>query len=84
MITLVPDSPGIVRLRQLVKRRGRLETEISETVGALLRDGEYIEDIADALGESREKVRRIRVELGIRDAREIRRERGLPLRRARD
>lgn len=35
-----------------------------------------VEDIADALGESQEKVRRVRVALGIPDAREIRRAKG--------
>jgi hypothetical protein len=75
------DSPGIKRLRQLVAERKQLSGEIDDVVAELLRDGEFVEDIADALGESREKVRRVRVALGIPDAREIRRAKGSPARR---
>jgi hypothetical protein len=84
MILGMPDSPGIARLRQLVTRRNKVVAEIDQAVADLLRDGEYVEDIADALSESREKVRQARKRLGLPDAREIRREKGLPLRRVRD
>lgn len=81
MILCMADSPGIKRLRQLVARRERASGEVDDAVAGLLREGEFVEDIADALGESREKVRRVRKELGIPDAREIRRSKGLPPRR---
>jgi DNA-binding NarL/FixJ family response regulator len=75
------DSPGIKRLRSLVRRREEVSGQIDEAVAELLRDGEFVEDIADALGTSRETVRRTRDRLGIADAREIRRAKGLPTRR---
>ena len=82
MILAMADSPGIKHLRQLVAKRSQLSGEIDAAVADLLREGEFVEDIADALGESREKVRRVRVALGIPDAREIRRAKGSPARRA--
>ena len=48
----------------------------------MLRDGEFIEDIATALSVSRETIRRFRDEREIPDAREIRRAKGAPARRA--
>jgi len=48
---------------------------------ALLRDGEFVADIADALGVSRETIRRFRDERGIADAREIRQAKGAAFRR---
>jgi hypothetical protein len=81
MIPGMADSPGIKRLRQLVARRKQASEQVDAAVAELLRDGEFVEDIADALGESREKVRRVRVALGIPDAREIRRAKGSPARR---
>lgn len=81
MILAMADSPGIKHLRQLVARKKQVGEQIDAAVADLLRDGEFVEDIADALGESREKVRRVRVALGIPDAREIRRAKGSPARR---
>jgi hypothetical protein len=81
IIEAMSESDGIKRLRQLAARRRKISTEIDEATEALLRDGEYVADIADALGESRETVRRFRNERGIPDAREIRRAKGAPLRR---
>lgn len=75
------DSEGIKRLRALAGRRKRLNTEIDEATEALLRDGEFVTDVADALGVSRETVRRFRDEHGIPDAREIRAAKGAAFRR---
>lgn len=75
------ESDGIKRLRQLASKRDRLAAEIDELTDSLLREGGFVEDIADALGTSREKVRRFRVEREIPDAREIRRAKGSPARR---
>lgn len=80
----MPESPGITHLRQLVGRRKKIDAEIDGVVADLLRGGEYVEDIADALEESREKLRRLRKALRIPDARQIRKERGMPMRRTRD
>jgi hypothetical protein len=82
MILAMADSPGIKHLRQLVAKREQITEQIDASVAGLLREGEFVEDIADALGESREKVRRVRVALGIPDAREIRRAKGSPARRS--
>lgn len=81
MILPMADSPGIKNLRRLVAKRDRAASEVDAAVASLLREGEFVEDIAGALDESREKVRRVRKELGIPDAREIRRAKGLPARR---
>jgi len=75
------DTPGIQRLRRLVAKQNAATAAVDEVVAECLREGEFVEDIADALGRPREKVRRIRVALGLPDTREIRREKGLPLRR---
>ena len=76
------ESEGIKRLRQLVGRKNRLSAEINQQTAALLTEGEFIEDIAGALGESRETVRRFRDKHKIPDTREIRRANGLPPRRS--
>jgi hypothetical protein len=81
IIERVTESDGIRKLRQLAARRRKISAEIDEVTEALLRDGEFVEDIAGALGESRETVRRFRNERGIPDAREVRRAKGAPLRR---
>ena len=75
------ESEAIKKLRQLAVRRKRLDGEIEAATEGALRDGEFVEDIAAALSESRETVRRFRKERDIPDAREIRRAKGLPLRR---
>lgn len=77
------ESDGITRLRRLAATRRKISAEIDETLEALLRDGEFVEDIADALGESRETVRRFRKGRDIPDAREIRRGKGTAARRLR-
>lgn len=74
-------SAEFVGLRQLVLEKADLDAEINATLEELLRAGEYVEDIANALGESREKVRQFRKAHGISDARDIRREKGTPRRR---
>jgi DNA invertase Pin-like site-specific DNA recombinase len=76
------ESEGLTHLRQLAARKRRLDTEIDEQVEALLREGEFVNDIADALGVSRETVRRFRDARGIPDARETRRAMGAPARRS--
>lgn len=76
------ESDGIRKLRQLASRRRKLSAEIGEQTETLLRDGEFVNDIADALGESRETVRRFRKERGIPDARGIRRAKGAAARRS--
>ena len=81
IIGSVSESEGIKRLRELVATRRQASTEIDATLEELLRAGEYVEDIASALGESREKVRQFRIAHGIPDARDIRREKGTPRRR---
>lgn len=75
------ESEGIGRLRELVAARKQTSAEIDELLAELLRGGEYVENLAAALGESREKVRRFRIEHGIPDARDIRRAKGNPRRR---
>jgi hypothetical protein len=77
----VADSDAIKRLRQLAAKRKRLEGEIDAATEQALRDGEFVEDIADALGASREKVRRFRVAHEIADPRETRRAKGAAFRR---
>jgi hypothetical protein len=77
----VTDSPGIQNLRQLVTRRRRLNADIDAATEAVLRDGEFVDDVADVLGISRETLRHFRDDHGIPDAREIRRAKGLPPRR---
>lgn len=78
----VSESPGVQRLRQLVGRRKRLDSRIGYVTERLLREGEFVGDIAGALGVSREKIRRLRKELCIPDAREIRRAKGAAPRRS--
>jgi hypothetical protein len=75
------ESDGIRKLRQLAARRREISAEIDQATEALLREGEFVNDIADALGESRETVRRFRKERDIPDAREIRRTKGAASRR---
>lgn len=81
IIGCVSESTGIRDLRQLVSDRRELDAKIDEKTAELLREGEFVEDVAAALGESREKVRRFRNERNIPDTRDIRREKGLPPRR---
>ena len=81
IIEAVSESDGIRRLRELVTLRKKTSAEIDELLAELLRDGEYVENLAAALDESREKVRRFRKERGIPDARDIRRGKGEPRRR---
>ena len=81
MIDGVADSDAIKKLRQLAGKRKRLDDEIDAATEQALRDGEFVEDIADALGASREKVRRFRVARDIPDAREIRAAKGAAFRR---
>lgn len=69
------DSDGIKRLRHLAVRRKRLSAEIDELAETLLRGGEYVGNVADALDVSRETIRRFREARKIPDAREIRRAR---------
>jgi hypothetical protein len=52
------------------------------TARSLLREGEFVNDVADALGVSRETIRRFRDARDIPDAREIRRAAGAPARRS--
>jgi hypothetical protein len=75
------ESEGIRRLRELVAVRNKASEDVEELLVELLGNGEYVENLADALGESREKVRRFRIAHGIPDARDIRREKGEPRRR---
>lgn len=77
----VADSEGIKRLRQLAARRGKLNVEIDEVTEEVLRAGEFVGDVADALGVTRETVRRFRDAHGIPDAREIRKAKGSAFRR---
>jgi hypothetical protein len=79
----VSESDGIKRLRELVAIRNQASADVDKLLAELLRDGEYVDNLADALDESREKVRRFRKEHGIPDARDIRREKGEPRRRPR-
>lgn len=81
IINAVSESDGIKRLRELVAIRDRASADVDECLAELLRDGEYVENLADALEESREKVRQFRIARGIPDAREIRAAKGKPLRR---
>lgn len=81
IIGRVNESEGIRRLQELVATRKQLSAKIDALLEELLRDGEYVEDVAAALGESREKVRNFRKARDIPDARDIRREKGTPLRR---
>jgi hypothetical protein len=75
------ESDGIKKLRQLAIRRRQISAEIDQMTETLLRGGEFVNDIADALDESRETVRRFRKERDIPDAREIRRAKGTAPRR---
>jgi hypothetical protein len=84
----VPDTPAIGRLRQLAARQKQLAVQQKQVDGEInaeteeaLRNGEFMEDIADALGVSREKIRRFRISKGIPDPRETRRAMGAPARR---
>jgi hypothetical protein len=81
IIFRMADSPGLANLRHLAERRQQLSAEIDTATETLLRAGEFVEDVSDALGESRETVRRFRKRRGIPDAREIRRANGSPARR---
>lgn len=72
------DSDGIRRLRQLATRRNKLSAEIDDATEAALRDGEFVGEVADALGVSRETIRRFRESKGIPDARDIRAQKGEP------
>jgi len=80
----VSESDGIKRLRELVAIRNKASADVDECLAGLLRDGEYVENLAAALDESREKVRRFRKEHDIPDAREIRAAKGEPRRRPRN
>jgi hypothetical protein len=82
IIFRMADSEGIQRLRRLAARKRRLDAEIDEATEALLREGEFVEDVAGALGVSRETIRRFRDARDIPDAREIRRAMGSPARRS--
>jgi hypothetical protein len=82
IILRMADSEGLQRLRRLAARKQRLDAEIDEVTEALLREGEFVNDIADALGVSRETIRRFRDTRGIPDARETRRAAGAPARRS--
>lgn len=82
IILCMGESPGIARLRKLVAAAKRANAAVDAQVETLLRDGEFVEDIADALEVSRETVRRTRDKLDLPDAREIRRAKGLPTRRS--
>jgi len=75
------ESDGLRRLRLLAARRRRINDQIDALLAELLSAGEFIEDIATALDESRENVRRFRIKRGIPDAREIRRAQGAAARR---
>lgn len=77
------ESEGIKRLRELVAIRNKASADVDTCLAELLGEGEYVENLAAALDESREKVRRFRIEHGIPDARDIRREKGEPRRRQR-
>ncbi len=75
------ESEGVRRLRLLAARKRRLDAEIDNTTETLLRDGEFVNDVADALSVSRETIRRFRDDHDIPDAREIRRAIGAASRR---
>jgi hypothetical protein len=77
----VTASTGLDQLRRLVATRRQVDADIAAVEEALLRDGEYVENIAAALEVSREKVRRFRDGRGIPDTRETRRARNAPARR---
>lgn len=81
IIACMTESDGIRKLHELAARRREISAEIDDVTEALLRDGEFVESIAAALGESRETVRRFRKERDIPDAREIRRAKGSAPRR---
>jgi hypothetical protein len=81
MISGMAESEGLKKLRLLAARRVELSTEIDDATEALLREGEFVADVADALGVSRETIRRFRDEHHIPDAREIRKEKGTAFRR---
>lgn len=74
-------SRGLEQLRCLATTRRQLDAQIDTLTESLLREGEFVEDIADAQEVSREKIRRFRKDHDIPDAREIRRAKGLPTRR---
>src|SRR5262245_13806465 len=75
------DSAGIIRLRDLAGSRRRVQADIDTLTPRLCADGEFVTAIADALGVSRETIRRFRDNHGILDAREIRRAKGASARR---
>jgi hypothetical protein len=81
MILCMSDSDGIKQLRQLAAKRAKLNADIDETAETVLRSGEYVENVAAALGVSRETIRRFRDKHQIPDARDIRQESGRPRRR---
>lgn len=81
IIVCMTGTDGIRKLRQLADQRRKLNAAIDQATEELLRDGEFVEDIAGALGESRETVRRFRKQRDIPDAREIRRAKGAAERR---
>jgi hypothetical protein len=80
-VTDTTDSEGIRKLRQMVARREKLSAEIDDQTEQLLRDGEFVENVAGALGVSRETVRRFRDKRDIPDPRETRRATGAPTKR---
>ena len=81
MILGMAESEGLKKLRLIAARRVKLSTEIDDATEQLLREGEFVADVADALGVSRETIRRFRDEHQIPDAREIRKEKGTAFRR---
>jgi hypothetical protein len=82
MIVCMTGSSGLEQLRRLAAARRQLDEQIDTLTESLLRDGEFVEDIAGAQGVSREKIRRFRKDHDIPDTREIRRSKGAPARRA--
>jgi hypothetical protein len=84
MILCMAGSSKRGQLRRLVTARRQLDAQIDALTESLLREGEFVEDVAGDLGVSREKVRRFRKDRDIPDAREIRRAKGAPARRHQD
>lgn len=79
-VALCPAS-GLEQRRRLAATMRQLDTQIDALTESLLRDGEFVENIAAAQGVSREKIRRFRKDHGIPDTRETRRAQGAPARR---
>lgn len=79
----LPVSGGskLEELRRLAATRRQLDAQIDALTESLLRDGEFVEDIADTQGVSREKIRRFRKDRDIHDTREVRRVKRAPARR---